>query len=76
MADNIKKVIEDDGIIRSYLGDLHPNPEGLAVVVFDGRHKEYWIKALRHRSEGSLLLNTSMVIMNTGGMANAIIQKV
>jgi hypothetical protein len=52
MADNIKKVIEDDGGIRYYLGDLHHNPEGPAVIGFAGRHKEYWFKGLRHRIEG------------------------
>ena len=43
MADNIKKVIEDDGTIRYYLGDLHHNPDGPAVVAFEGRRKEYWL---------------------------------
>ena len=52
MADNIKKVIEDDGTINYYLGDLHHNPEGPAVIGFAGRHKEYWFKGLRHRIEG------------------------
>ena len=52
MADNIKKVIEDDGTIRYYLGDLHHNPEGPAVIGFAGRHKEYWFKGLRHRTDG------------------------
>jgi hypothetical protein len=52
MVDNIKKVIEDDGTIRYYLGDLHHNPEGPAVIGFAGRHKEYWIKGLRHRIDG------------------------
>ena len=49
MADNIKKVIEDDGTIRYYLGDLHHNPDGPAVVAFEGRQNEYWFKGLRHR---------------------------
>ena len=52
MADNIKKVIEDDGTIHYYLGDLHYNPDGPAVIGFAGRHKEYWFKGLRHRIEG------------------------
>ena len=47
MADNIKKVIEDDGTIHLYLGDLHHNPDGPAVVAFEGRQKEYWFKGLR-----------------------------
>ena len=34
MADNIKKVIEDDGTIHYYLGDLHYNPDGPAVIGF------------------------------------------
>ena len=52
MADNIKKVIEDDGTIHYYLGDLHHNPDGPAVIGFAGRHKEYWFKGLRHRIDG------------------------
>ena len=52
MAANIKQVLEDDGTIRYYLGDLHHNPEGPAVIGFAGRHKEYWFKGLRHRTDG------------------------
>ena len=52
MADNIKKVIEDDGTIHLYLGDLYHNPDGPAVIGFSGRHKEDWFKGLRHRIEG------------------------
>jgi hypothetical protein len=52
VAANIKKVIEDDGSIHYYLGDLHHNPEGPAVIAYDGLHKEYWYKGMRHRIEG------------------------
>ena len=52
MPANIKKVIEDDGTIRYYLGDLHHNPEGPAVIAYDGEHNEYGIKGLRHRIDG------------------------
>ena len=52
MANNIKKVIEDDATIHFYLGDLHHNPDGPAVIGFAGRHKEYWFKGLRHRIDG------------------------
>ncbi len=38
MVDNIKKVIEDDGTIRYYLGDLHHNPEGPAAYSSEGCH--------------------------------------
>ena len=49
MAAKIKRIIEDDGTIHYYLGDLHHNPDGPAVIGFAGRHKEYWFKGLRHR---------------------------
>ena len=52
MAAKIKRIIEDDGTIHYYLGDLHHNPEGPAVIGFTGRHKEYWFKGLRHRIDG------------------------
>ncbi len=37
MADNIKKVIEDDGTIHFYMGDLHHSPDGPAVMAFAAR---------------------------------------
>ena len=52
MAANIKQVIEDDGTIRFYLGDLHHNPEGPAVIAYDGKYKEYWYKGMWHRTDG------------------------
>ena len=52
MAAKIKRIIEDDATIHFYLGDLHHNPDGPAVIGFAGRHKEYWFKGLRHRIEG------------------------
>ena len=52
VAANIKKVIEDDGSIHYYLGDLHHNPEGPAVIAYDGLHKEFWCKGMRHREGG------------------------
>jgi len=51
VAANIKKVIEDDGSIHYYLGDLHHNPEGPAVIAYDGLYKEYWYKGMSHRIE-------------------------
>ena len=52
VAAKIKRIIENDGTIHYYLGDLHHNPEGPAVIGFAGRHKEYWFKGLRHRIDG------------------------
>ena len=51
MADNIKKVIEDDGTIRYYLGDLHHNPDGPAIEYLDADY-EYWQKGQRHNLQG------------------------
>ena len=75
MADNIKKVVEDDGTIHYYLGDLHHNPDGPAVIGFAGRHKEYWFKG-KGIGQRVLLLNIQMVIMNTGKTNSGIIHKV
>ena len=52
MTAKIKRIIENDGTIHYYLGDLHHNPEGPAVIGFSCRHKEYWFKGLRHRIDG------------------------
>ena len=52
MAAKIKRIIEDDDTIHYYPGDLHHNPEGPAVVAFEGRQMEYWLKGLRHRIDG------------------------
>lgn len=49
---NPKQIIDEDGSISYYWGDLLHNPNGPAYIGPTGEHTEYWIKGLRHRVDG------------------------
>ena len=49
---NPKEVIDEDGAINYYWGDLLHNGTGPAYISPSGEHREYWVRGLRHRTDG------------------------